>query len=239
MSLLAANNLLLPSVGGGGGADPNLIGHWKLDELTGNIAYDSSPSGLDGTGSSGFTFDTWSVPGPVDTAANLLNIYSFDAGILALLNGGTQLSVAGWFKPQVNSVRRGMISQHAGSNATGKFTWDTAHLNHLQAQLAVMDGVNYRLVQDAGTTYTLGVWTHCVMTFDLPLDQGTLYVNGVPTSVLYSGTPMSSLNSSTLPLFIGRGNYGHASGVLDDIRLYDDILTAQEALDLYNLGTPP
>ena len=62
-----------------------------------------------------------------------------------------------------------------------------------------------------------------------------LYVNGVPdNSVLQSG----AIDTNDMPLSVGRSGFGsnYFNGTIDDVRIYNRSLTAEEILEHYNEG---
>jgi hypothetical protein len=75
-----------------------------------------------------------------------------------------------------------------------------------------------------------GVWTHLVGTFDDASDRLLLYVNGVPQA--NAGTHTARWNA-TGTVQLGRiqhnsGYQGYWRGALDDVRIYNRVLTAAE-----------
>jgi len=83
-----------------------------------------------------------------------------------------------------------------------------------------------------------GNWYHIVTTIRGSLDM-TMYVNGVEVAGSYSGTGGSMIHLSTVsPAGIGRNSIGAAgtSDRMDDIRLYNRSLSADEVVDLFSAG---
>ena len=73
-----------------------------------------------------------------------------------------------------------------------------------------------------------------VVTFDAQRRELRLYVDGVLEG---SGSNSGSITPGD-PLQIGRNDNGqeYFSGLIDDVRLYNRALTAQEVQDLYDAG---
>lgn len=236
MSLLAANNRLL--VPPAGGEDQNLVAHWTLDETTGTVAADSGPNGWD---ASGADFDVHGKPGPVGNALYIGSAPLITAGNVPILNSATALTVSLWADTNSSSARRGFITQYGSSAANGKFGLMTAHANPQKVMLIVSDGTNIRYPQSVNDVLALGAWKHVVFTGDIPGDNYQCYIDGVAVSTSVGGVPISSLAaSSTLPLYLGYWTGGgYASAVVDDIRVYDKVLSQEEITALYNLGTIP
>ncbi len=96
---------------------------------------------------------------------------------------------------------------------------------------------NYIVDMDSkdGNELIKGFWWHVVMTHDGV--ENKIYLNGeLVNTVSAPGT----LNSTNLPLGMGSNNVDggqYFQGGLDELKLYNKALTADEALDLFNTGT--
>lgn len=102
------------------GTSRGLMGHWKLDETTGNAATDSSASGYNGT-LSGTTFDSSSVAGQYQTALSLDGID--DSVSLPALNLNTDtVTMTAWIKRNgLQGNAAGICFSRAGSTIAGLF----------------------------------------------------------------------------------------------------------------------
>jgi len=96
---------------------------------------------------------------------------------------------------------------------------------------------NYIVDMDSkdGNELVKGFWWHVVMTHDGL--ENKIYINGELANTV---SAPGKLNSTNLPLCMGSnpvegGQY--FTGALDELKLYNKALTAQEALDLYQIGT--
>lgn len=98
--------------------------------------------------------------------------------------------------------------------------------------LASYDGTS--VLTDSGTTLSTGQWYHGV----LVIDSGTstkFYVNNSLSSTLGSST----ITSDDAPLLIGNDGVGsYFDGYIDDVAIYNRILSDSEVTDLYG-GTFP
>lgn len=77
-------------------------------------------------------------------------------------------------------------------------------------------------------------WTHYALVVDSSLNQSTLYVNGVPAATLGMAiaTNISGTPTRFGAQFAAIGEY--FNGALDDVRIYDGLLTGGEVLALAN-----
>jgi hypothetical protein len=93
----------------------------------------------------------------------------------------------------------------------------------------------------------LGKWRHIAVTYSYNDPVGTdplIYVDGVlypPGSLNEVNSPSGSFTipAVNIPAMIGRrdnSSTGEWKGDMDDVRLYNRILSASEVLDLYNTG---
>ena len=83
------------------GAGPSLVAHWKLDEVTGTTAADSSPNGNDGILLNTDPATDW-VPGKI---AGALDFDGIDDHVVIANNPslaitGTEITLAAWIFPR-------------------------------------------------------------------------------------------------------------------------------------------
>ena len=88
------------------------------------------------------------------------------------------------------------------------------------------------------TNLALNTWYHVAVTVDVSTQTVIFYVNGVAETTTYLSQSAASINDSTNPLSIGRAKNGVDSerywdGLLDDVRVYNDIRSAAEILANY------
>ncbi len=204
-------------------ADAELIGRWKLDEVSGNVAIDSSGNGLDGICEGSVA---WAA-GMIDGAwqGNGSNAYiRVPHDQLLMINDAITISV--WMNH--TAAPADMIISKSDGSGTG---WQSNYAIRLDDQGPRR--VNWRgrnTVNQSLTSNSLlpqNEWVHITCTFDITAAQNRIYINGI----------LDSQNTSTLPLspgegdlFIGADQYPANSarwwfqGMLDDVRIYDEAL---------------
>jgi len=218
-----------------------LVGHWTFDGkyLTTTTSTDTSGQGNNGTltGANGK---------PVPTQGRLGQALSFDGvddyvslgNPSSLSPGSGGFSISSWFKTSV----------------TGRYIyWDSTATggNIPSVQLLVnnnkIHGIyrdassNEATVSDAGNTVTDNVWHHAVWIKNGT--TGTMYLDGVNIGS-NTNASLGAINvNAGCNADIGVAESGasctkssYFTGSLDDVRVYNRALSANEVLQLYNLG---
>lgn len=198
-----------------------LVADWGFDEATGTVAEDATGNNNDAALVNGVTRlgscqVSWCVSfdGTNDYAS------SSNSSSLTLSNA---MTIGAWVKASSTSSAV-ILAKNDGTN----FSWE----------LALESGKLIGRVNAAGnvaqstSTVSTSTWTYVAMSFDGSTIN--LYVNGV-----LDGTTsyVSSVNTTTVAVSIGRrlsGTPGYYNGLLDDVRIYNQVLTADEIMTLYN-----
>jgi hypothetical protein len=192
-----------------------------IDEGTGTIAYDS-------VGDS----DGQLMNGPMWTTGQIDGALSFD-GVNDYVDCGSgpsnydNITVSAWMETSTNGA---LVSNRYNSGSFG--TWYTLFSNVIEIGDNSQGGYKYLTFN----TPTLNnVWHHIVYTKD-----GTthaIYVDGILDQQFISNADISW----NQPLFIGRRwNKGYSvfwfNGIIDDVRIYNRALSAEEIEQLYQSG---
>ena len=201
------------------GPGAGLVGWWKFDEGSGTTATDSSGNGNNGTLVNGAA---WTTDSKVGGGA-----MSFD-GVDDKINTGSDfistspLTVSAWI--YVRSV--GKISGRIIDN--GK-TWFRIGAN----QVAFTDNSGTNQAQSSAGSLQYNQWVLVTVTRD---NSGVtnIYINGS-----LSGSPNQNAGApigGTTNIVVGNSSYGDRTldGILDDIRIYNRILSPSEIIELYN-----
>lgn len=221
-------------------ASDNLIAWWKLDETSGTTIGDSSQNSYQGNLIGGFTFSDNRISGRVGGSLNFdgTNDYVTMGDVLDM--GFHSWTISAWINANITDTS--FYSIIAKSRV---FTDDRYFMGVSNKHLLVsFDADNATpSVSSEGTTDISSGWFHAVGTYDR---NGNLvaYVN----SVAEATQDMSSYNSydvnSTYDLSIGSYLDAGSSpnfffpGTIDDVRIYNRVLTSEEIKILYLLGKP-
>ncbi len=216
------------------------VGWWKMDECQGSTANNSSGGGFNGTiAITGQSIGTCSTPstawgtGATGKFGSSLNLdgggdyitVPNTSGELTTYNRNRSVSV--WFKADDLSSQRGIMS--VGNNdADGSPIWLLVVRSN--ARLSIYHGGNYR---DGTTPLTAGTWYHVVYTFDSTSNAVKLYLNGK----LELSTTVGDSNVNAGNLYIGTGYPTQFDGLIDDARIYNYTLSANQVKTIMNEGS--
>jgi len=204
-----------------------LVAHWKLD----GDANDSAGSN-DGTLVNGPVWTTGQIGGALDFDGTSDYVRIPDDDSISV--GDQDYTICAWIKPDTlsSAYSSAIVSKVRGGDDK------EYHLvvgTNRSLRLAVeKDGNN----QKAVTTDSLiaeDLWQHVVVTFDSSTKTVTFYYNGVfkPSTSTIDTLP-DELNDD---LYIGVWGgayhpYGNFDGKIDDVRIYDRALSAEEVKEL-------
>ncbi len=205
----------------------NLVGYWKMDEGSGNRFVDHSGYGHDATVQNPSSL-RW-VPGQDGLALRMSgNTNSFGSvPHNSNLDLNDAITIAAWIRPNQLSNKRvisksGPDGYELGTNSNGKMEF---RFNR------ETNGTTYRLfsLQDYPTDGN--TWIHVAVTFNGT--RSVIYINGQPDNAA-NYAPVS-IRSNTSALQIGaRGGIDRWAGDIDELRLYNNALTAAEISGLYS-----
>ncbi len=213
-----------------------LVGHWKFDEGSGTTAYDSSGNDNHGTLING---PTW-VDGKMDRAlkfngTNNEVVVSANPSIANIFDGGGVASV--WIKPDITSSgTRVILNKWLGIYFVLRDI-DNGKANiELQYNFTGGWGGFRSINQDV----VLGEWSHLALLYntDSTTNVPLFYVNGVSIDIDPFKIPAGTRSSDASTNFqIGKYSTVTSSifnGLIDDVRIYNRALSADEIQDLYN-----
>ncbi len=212
------------------GAGP--ISHWKFDEGEGDIAYDSAGDN-DGT-IHGANWTTGQIDGALDFDGE--NDY-VDLGNDNSLKPPLPVTLSAWIRFSQNNAT--LISlDDLSSKYCG--VWLNINLeNHLS--VAFGDGKGrgaprYRRSKNGTTALGADTWYHAAVVVRSAKDM-SIYLNGEDDGGSYSGTG-GSLAYSSGSASIGTAHFENKyfNGEIDDVRIYDRALSAEEIRQLYRKG---
>jgi len=238
--------------------DDGLVGHWTFDgpDMFNNVA-DSSGQGNHGYITSASTISTTTVPGVIGQALDFE--FGFTPNVDALsqtsLDGLTTITLAAWVNP--NTITDGGIitkNRLPGDSFNG---WYLATCVSGGGGLCTNDNTyifgysfdtTHGIWETDANTVDLNEWTHVSATFDASshFNVPIIYLDGVSVNVTETSnsTGSSILDDANHVCIATAENGGGAGcgggsqfvGAIDDARVYNRILSADEVSRLYGLG---
>lgn len=229
---------------GTGRLDSGLAGYWPLDDGSGTSAMDSSTNGNNAGFINTPTWTTGQIGGALDFTDPLEN-QSLSVGDVLDMPDGANFSIAGWFYRSTFNTIDIIFAKTAGLGAG--YTGYGVYIDDASDALVFLgaDGTDiYTLT--SSSTFTGTGWNHFVAVWnDTSANETKLYINGKLESATASGTFANVGSMSNVdPIHIGSesdiftNNDRSFRGKLDEVRVYNRTLSADEVSQLYRLSTP-
>jgi hypothetical protein len=197
----------------------DLVVHWTLDDGAGTVATDFSGNGHDGAVNGTANWTVGMSAGALDFDGTSTYI-DMDEEVVR----GTW-SLALWLKPRDIPYSSGFYAVMHTDGWSGGGT----HL-HLRANTSLLN-CDFNSGPDVTTTTVLQAdeWYHAVITVtDQPPGGGQMFINGVLEAEGSGGSGGDYLGPMMFGNWSGGARFYH--GLMDDIRIYDHILSESEIL---------
>jgi len=212
--------------------DGGLVGWWKLDETSGKDAEDSSGNGNDGRlkNMAGDEWTTGAVAGALEFDGN--NDY-VDCGNDASLNITGAVTVTAWIKLTAAGIDQKVAGNQDGSAGGYKMTV----FSNNKVEFEIRDSGNNAVLnrdEPGGTVLTTGVWYHVAGVYS----QGNYIRTYVDGNLDRPMSTASVLGSTSGTLKLGCEPFSPLyffNGLLDDVRIYNCALSAEEIAQLANI----
>jgi hypothetical protein len=215
-----------------------LVGYWPLDGNTTNWTTDTTQD-TSGNGNTGtmvnMSTTTSVVAGKIGSALkfNGTNQYIFTTNSSGI-SGAQPRTVSFWAKSSIATYSSNGYAFCLNTTSSGTNTLFALRVDSGSQTWKIALGGSTKDTSVAVTTN----WVNVVATFDANQNLN-VYVNGKITSVVAVNFP--SLNTTAGQIIIGAqensGSFaGFFPGIIDDVRIYNRALTAQEVQQLYLMG---
>ncbi len=216
---IGSNPSLAPVAGG-------LVGYWNFDEGTGSTANDLSGLANNGSwsgtqaGSSGYYS-----AGKIGSYAGFFNGTNDLVTAPASNLGISDITMMAWVKPTSLSGFQRVISS-------------TSTVTNPYSMLFNGTNLTYQINNSGHTnlssaTISNGVWTHIAVTFSSSTRIASLYVNGA-FDKSYGGNGVPANATETTFIGGGTGAIQLFKGLIDDVRIYNRVLSSAEIQAIYN-----
>ena len=211
----------IPKNGGSGGSG-GLVAHWEMDEGSGFVTSDSS-----GNNNHAMVSGAQFVAPKVGNFALNFDGDNDYAEVLDSISlaASSAVTLSAWINP--DNLAGGLPYPAIISKSSAYRLY--LHTDK-RVRFQIYEG-GTSIVAKPSTTISDNTWTHIAGTFDG--SQLNVYINGIlEKTVSYSG----SININQNPLYLGARHTAKDffSGKIDDVRIYNSALTAQEVFDLFN-----
>ncbi len=218
-----------------------LLVHYKLDEGAGTVAADSSSQDSNGTFSG---TAIWTAEGKMGAAA------SFDGGVGEIrgnspyLNGLDAMSFGAWIKSNAVDTDAGfIIFENPAGKDQRSIRYDSAGgdgggTNVMKYGVATEEG-SYEI--ESSVNIQITQWQHVMVTWTSG-EATKLYVNGVLDTPSSTDDIIGGTTIGYTDVIVGRGGKdadGSWDGLVDDVRVYEVALTAQQVQTVMNGGDIP
>ena len=223
----------------------SLANYWKLEEASGTR--------VDSHGSDDLTDNNTvtTATGIIDEGADFENTIRTRAEHLSntsVRDGDTgDLSISLWAKFE----SFGPYSEYfaakwkTAGNERGFQFYRNNEINRIDIDYSSDGSTSNRVAwrTDANVLPSTGTWYHVVVTIDVSAETSVIYVDGgsvAVTKFVDAGTA-TSIHDSAGTFMLGSqandGQYHYFDGVMDEVGLWNKVLSSSEVTDLYNSGS--
>jgi len=207
-----------------------LVGWWKFDETEGTLAADSSGNGHNGTLMNGPTWTTGPVRGALSFDGTNDQVTCVESAALRISG---DLTIAFWTKKNAEAKMASRIIGKGNSAVRSYGVWEEAG-NDGRLLFQQLDSAGSGINMWTTNKLAVATWYHVAAV--VQGSRATMYINGKPDS---SGKRGIFGPASTEPLTFGYSGWNdHYPGVLDDVRIYNRALTADEIAELHLEAAP-
>jgi uncharacterized protein len=211
---------------GGGSLDaaasPQPILHYKFDETSGNVVNDSSGNARNGTA---IGTHTW-VAGRIGNALTFDGASAFVALPVGVVSTLSEITIATWVEIDATRVWQRIVDF---GNSTTVYMFLTPNSSAGKVQFAITTNSNPgQQLLNGTSTFPTATWKHIAFVFDG--QKASLYVDGALESTGAMKLRPADLGT-TASNWLGRSEYNqdpYFKGMLDDFRIYDRALTAEQ-----------
>ncbi len=214
-----------------------LVNWWKFDENTGTTAADSSDSATGTLTSS----PVW-IPGKINSALSFNGSAAFVQLATNSSIGSGAFTISAWIFP-TNSSNSQIFFDSDDDNSSG-FWLKTSGSANIYIRVV---GSSSDLVNTSTDASLLNVWTFLVVSYGGTItDSSTthIYTNCIETGYTSKVNGAGSHGQNTTSeRYIGKGGVssspGFANGTIDDVRIYNRVLTSGEITNMFQWRGEP
>jgi hypothetical protein len=234
LSLLTAS-VLLAGIASAAPATNGLAAYWDFDEGKGDTLHDKSGNGNHGV----ITKATWA-PGVSGSALSFTGDGYVDCGHGPSLNVTGAITLAAWINlgekvlPSVSFGFRDIINKPGAYQLGVVKEWGLT--------FSALNGGRIYRGHDADSEFAVNRWYHVAVSYNTVYNERRIYIDGVEQPA-GNVARVFGIDSSANNLRIGNqapgkswGNSNHWRGKIDEVRIYNRVLSPTEVVELYQIG---
>src|SRR3989338_5806271 len=214
----------------------SLVGHWTFDGIdmnwSTNTASDKSGNGKNGT-MTNISTTTSPVKGKIGQALDFDGANDYvELGTGLDMNG--EMTVSLWISPDIIGV--GVSEIIANNNAAGNQQDYNLELNRTAGKLSSVWGST--VIITGNTSLSANTWHHAVLVRSGSSGDWTakIYLDGREDNSATTAVNPNGSNENTTVGRAGADPCCHFNGKIDDVRIYNRAISADEVRGLYRLG---
>jgi len=208
-------------------AESSLVGWWKFEQASGTL-FDQSENNNDGTPFNGVLYQQ------AGQSGYALGFDGTDDYIVVGTTGRPTdtFSFGGWFKTSVTHEIDPQNTSGTGGVNNQRYAFDPQHGGESNGGAGLSIGTNGISVYEHGSNYMPATavyetelgddWNHIMIVYDNKLP--TIYLNGQSVHTGLS-SPREIVSA---PIQFGGMAYGYFEGLMDEVRIYNRVLSAAE-----------
>ncbi len=239
-SLSVSGQMLVGVVSSQGGASSTLlnglVGYYKLDESSGNAI---ATEGVDLTAGTGITY---SQSGKIGTSFNfdgsnpdVAYLYS-STGAYSTITDAISISV--WIKTSANG-NAGIVAHYYWSNDGYDLLVDNGGEGTAHAEFTLRSTAGTEASAIKSTTHINdGDWHHIIVSWDKSSTNMNIYIDNGASEATTTHSLSITYNASSRFQIGSRHDQMEITGNIDEVLLYNRVLTSDERASLYNLTQP-
>lgn len=167
----------------------------------------------------------------VKASTQYVNIASASCPNLSITG---DITIEAWVKFTSLEANATPVHKHNGDDG-GYYLIAASSGTKLQCHIEASNGTDVIDITSTNAIFSTDTWYHVAVSVDVSASTGTMYLNGSSISAGVTGSA-TSIGTNTNNFTIGGANVGVLlmNGLVDEVRIWDDIRTAQEISDNYD-----
>ncbi|MCK5560392.1 MAG: LamG domain-containing protein, partial [Thermoplasmata archaeon] len=218
--------------------DSSLVLFLPLNEGTGSTANDESTYNNDGT-ISGATWVNGKYEKALDFDGSNDYVVIQDQNEFTISTTGT-LSVQFWLKTGNDKTTRQEIISKGGLNGVNPREWATRIING-EFHATIISSSAGASIRGEKVSISANTWYHITVVYTgyTYTSDIEIFLNGVESSSVFLQSDLSYTNTISdigIGKFYGSGSWHYFAGIVDEVKIYDRVLTPSEVQYQYNSG---